>query len=159
MANPLEVCMMSQVYEFDVTLPFTQEAIDALGPRVRSAVDFAIRKTAIRVQNEAKGLMPIRTGVLRSSFRAQATQNGVELEWRAPYAEVVDIGAPAHEMVAPTSGGKKAYRFRIGGKTIFAKRINHPGQKGRFYSLSVLQLTAQILGEELRKAMNRARGI
>lgn len=149
---------MSQVYVFDVVLPFTQEAIDALGSRVRSAVDFANRKTAIRIQNEAKKLIPVRTGALRSSFRAQATQNGVELEWRAPYAEVVDIGAPAHTMTAPTSGGKKVYKFRIGGRTVFAKKVNHPGQKGQFYSVDVLQLTAQILGEELRIAMNRARG-
>lgn len=81
---------------------------------------------------------PVDTGRLRSSIVVEterARKNGVafgDSYWiigtSVPYAEQVEVGMEP-TVIRPKNA--KALKFEIGGKTIFAKKVNHPGFKGR----------------------------
>jgi len=137
-----------------ITTTFNPKSKSNLSERMQSAIDFAIRKAALRVQNEAKELMPIRTGRLRSSFTATANPGGIDMKWTAPYAEDVNFGATPH-IILPKAA--QVLKFQMGGKTVFAKRVNHPGFQGRFFSMNVGSLASQILNEELMLSISKVR--
>lgn len=143
--------------QLTITVPFSAEAFASLEVELQRAMRFALARSAIRIERECQDLMPVRTGRLRHSFKTGVVGDSIEMTWGAPYAELVDLGVMAHQMVAPTKGGKKAYRFTIGGKEIFTKRVNHPGFTGRFYRLPVGQRAMNILNEEMALAMKRIR--
>lgn len=85
------------------------------------------------IQNEAKRVAPERfknqTGNLRRSIFKEvrgAEYGRVYVSSDAPYAEGVEKGTKPH-VIRPKNG--KHLVFKAGGKTIFAKKVNHPGSK------------------------------
>lgn len=92
----------------------------------------AVRDFARQVQNRARVLAPVDTGRLRNSIRVRNT-----MTWRGPsavvgtdvqYARMVHDGTAPH-IIRPRT--KKALKFKVGGRTVFAKYVNHPGTRGR----------------------------
>jgi len=85
--------------------------------------DFAFATHGIIVSNT-----PVDTGRLRSSI---VVQQDDEDNWvigtNVEYAEQQEIGM-APTVIRPKNA--KALRFEIGGKVIFAKKVNHPGFPG-----------------------------
>lgn len=90
------------------------------------------------VSSTAKGMAPVRTGRLKTSIRPDAVrrvgpwsiESGVSAT--APYAAPVHEGARPH-VIRPRRA--KALRFEIGGRVVFAARVNHPGNRpNRFLS-------------------------
>lgn len=71
---------------------------------------------------------PVDTGNLRSSIIAEQDDNGDWIVGTAvPYAEQVEIGM---KPTVITPKNKQALKFNIGGQTVFAKKVNHPGFDG-----------------------------
>lgn len=74
---------------------------------------------------------PVDTGRLRSSIVVEEP-NDDNLEWiigtNVPYAEQVELGMQP-TVIRPKNG--KALKFQVGGETVFAKKVNHPGFEGR----------------------------
>lgn len=138
----------------NIDIPFDSRAVAGLGPQVGSAIDFAIRRAAIRMSIELKPLMPKRSGYLRGSFTATVVGDTIRLEWRAPYAEIVDIGAGPHVI---TGSPFLYFRDSRTGQLIRKREVNHPGFTGRFYRLNVVAEATRILNEELQRAISRVR--
>lgn len=62
----------------------------------------------------------------RTTVRATPTVSGYQIEAVAdtPYARFVADGTRPHTIRPRTA---RALRFQVGGKTVFAMRVNHPG--------------------------------
>jgi hypothetical protein len=91
-----------------------------------------------------------KTGALRQSLFNRAIPNGREVghdPQRAPHAIFVQLGTRPHE-IRPKAGGsssntsdfgpvrtgeRKALRWAVGGRYIFAKVVKHPGYRGDAY--------------------------
>lgn len=101
----------------------------------RVATDYAVIKVADmsrRIFNRANILTPVRTGNLRA-------HNNIRVARRAPGAvgEVfndADYAAAVHDGSGPYTirpRKKKALRFVVEGRVVFAKSVRHPGTKAR----------------------------
>jgi hypothetical protein len=88
------------------------------------------RETANRIAARAKVLAPVDTGRLRASIKVTRT-----VSFRGPtytvgtnvtYAPMVETGTKPH-IIRPKS--KKVLRFKVGGQTVYARVVHHPGTK------------------------------
>lgn len=70
---------------------------------------------------------PVDTGRLRNSIIVEERDDGFIIGTTVTYAEDVEVGTKPH-IIRPVN--KKALKFVIGGETIFAKEVNHPGTEG-----------------------------
>lgn len=73
---------------------------------------------------------PVRTGFLRDSIIIHKSGGSVEVGPTASYASYVEFGARPH-IIEPVHASVLA--FKMGGQTVFAKRVQHPGFQGRFF--------------------------
>lgn len=86
------------------------------------------------VSTTAKALVPVRTGFLRSSIHPDPVRRtgpwsidtGVSAD--APYAAPVHEGARPH-VIRPRHA--RFLRFEVEGRVVFARRVNHPGQRAQ----------------------------
>lgn len=71
---------------------------------------------------------PVDTGRLRQSIVVEKQDDGYVIGTNVPYAEMVELGVAPHTITPKT---KSALKFKVGGKDVFAKKVNHPGFEGR----------------------------
>ncbi len=101
----------------------------------RVATDEALYQVAnwVRLtQNRATILCPVRFGNLRGQHKVRVARMPPgargEVYNDADYAAVVHDGSGPYT-IRPRK--KKALRFVVGGRTVFAKSVQHPGTRGR----------------------------
>lgn len=100
------------------------------------ATDIAVS----RVQQEAVDTAPAQTGDLRRNIVPDFNKKEVRSEKN--YSAAVEYGTAPHTIEAKNA---KALRFTKGGKTIFAKKVNHPGTKPQpFMRLSARKVQKEI---------------
>ncbi|MER5705988.1 HK97 gp10 family phage protein [Streptomyces sp. NPDC002122] len=93
----------------------------------RSEGEIAARQVVAR----AKILAPVDTGRLRASIRVERRSTfGLRQRWTVgsdvEYAPMVNDGTRPH-VIRPRT--KKALKFKMGGKTVYAKVVHHPGTR------------------------------
>jgi hypothetical protein len=113
------------------------------------------RKWGTTVADIAKPKVPNRTGRLRKSIRLRnATQRKATVVGHYT-AYFVDAGPKRHS-IAPKRG--RGLIFTAGGRTIFTKKVNHPGYRGRPFRASAAHeaLRRHPLSEGLIDAWNDA---
>ncbi len=85
-----------------------------------------------RIYNRANILTPVDTGNLRAHNQMTATRESPGARgWvynDADYAEAVHNGSGPY-VIRPRKG--KALKFEVGGRTVFAKSVRHPGTRAR----------------------------
>lgn len=86
------------------------------------------------VLNRARILAPVDTGRLRSSLDMRFRRTGtlrpsVQVFSNVDYAAYVNDGTRPHIIRPRNSGG--VLRFRMGGRTVYARYVNHPGTEAR----------------------------
>lgn len=85
-----------------------------------------------QVLNRARLLTPVDTGRLRASLRSTLNLGGDNPSFRVStnveYAPYVHDGTRPH-IIRPRR--RQALRFRVGGMTVFAKVVHHPGTRAR----------------------------
>lgn len=91
-----------------------------------------VRRTTRRVFNRSQILCPVDNGNLRASGRQKVGEGargprGI-VEYTAKYAAAVHDGSGPHIIRARR---KKALRFEMDGRVVFAKSVRHPGAPGR----------------------------
>lgn len=86
-----------------------------------------IRPVIFDTHREIMMNTPVDTGRLRQSIVVEETKGGFIIGTNVSYAEYVELGTRPH-IIRPVN--KQALKFKIGGKTIFAKSVNHPGTQG-----------------------------
>ena len=117
-----------------------------LNRTIRGASRQELETAARQVMNRAKVLAPVDTGRLRASIRIESRRTftlrsvytiGSDVE----YADMVHGGTRPH-IIRPRT--KQVLRFRIGGRTVFARVVHHPGTKARpFLDRALREVAAQ----------------
>src|SRR5687768_7984981 len=105
---------------------------DALNARVMERLEVFATGFVRTVSATAKTLAPVRTGALKASIHPDPVrrtgpwriESGVSAD--APYAAPVHEGARPH-VIRPRNA--RALRFEVGGRVVFARRVNHPGNR------------------------------
>lgn len=121
----------------NITIDFDEAAINRYLTDVNGPVGVFMERVALLVEAEAKRLAPVRKGgpgTPGGRLRASITHE-VVLSGGVPVARVgsnVEYLLPVHEGSRPhiiVPKNKRALKFQKNNKTIFAKRVNHPGNK------------------------------
>jgi len=90
-----------------------------------------VARVAREVEARAKQLAPVDTGRLRSSITVRPSLSlrgpSVRVSADVSYATYVENGTRPHE-IRPRR--RKALKFKVGGRTVFATVVHHPGTKG-----------------------------
>ncbi len=96
-----------------------------------------------------------RTGKLKDSIAGGSYVKGfdVHIGTNVEYAAAHEFGREPYRIVPKT---KKALRFEIGGETVFAKSVNHPGQKKRLFLHTSLKERKEAFREGLLKTTEQA---
>jgi hypothetical protein len=114
-------------YRLDLNRPELDRQSEAFGRR-------RMRSLQRRIANQARADVPVRTGNLgRSIGEGQVRVTGPRtvsgsVHATARYAAPVHEGSRPH-VIRPRRA--KALRFEIGGRTVFAKMVRHPGSRSR----------------------------
>lgn len=108
---------------------------------------------ARQVVNRARVLAPVRTGRLRASIRSERRGFfGLRLRWTVgsdvEYASMVNDGTRPH-IIRPVR--KQALKFRIGGRTVFATVVHHPGTRPRPFLDRALREVARARGYDITR--------
>lgn len=104
-------------------------------------VDRYTKGKAGSVAVKARQIVPVKSGKLRGSIRVVQARDvkgrytvGYNVEADAPYARYVHDGTRPHVIV-----GNPLLVFQVGGATVFARRVNHPGTKANPFLLRATQ--------------------
>lgn len=65
---------------------------------------------------------------------------------KAPYAVIINDGSKAHKIV-----GNPVLRFEVGGNTIYAKSVNHPGTRPYGFMSQCYDKAARVADVKLRQ--------
>lgn len=100
---------------------------------IRQASMRELENTGRRVVNRAKILCPVDTGRLRASIKGKASRTWTlrpqfTVSSNVDYAPMVHDGTRPH-IIRPRT--KQALKFKVGGQTVFAKVVHHPGTRAR----------------------------
>ncbi len=87
------------------------------------------------IENDLKRNVPVRTGRLRDSITREVFENHAIVRTNSGYGRYVNDGTQPH-IIYPKHG--RFLRFEIEGKTIYAKRVRHPGFTGRHFVESTI---------------------
>ncbi|WP_030684284.1 HK97 gp10 family phage protein [Streptosporangium amethystogenes] len=109
--------------------------------------DAAARQVVAR----AKVLAPVDTGRLRASIRVERRSFfGLRQRWTigsdVEYAPMVNDGTRPH-LIRPRRA--QVLRFKVGGKTVFAKVVHHPGTRARPFLDRALRDVARNRGYDI----------
>lgn len=126
-----------------VTVTMDRGAIDRLDRR-GSPVDFYVRKKADQTATVARQIVKVKTGRLRDSVQVQQARSvdgrfgpGWDVAANAPYAAAYHQGTKPH-LILPVNASVLV--FQVGGATVYAKRVNHPGTKGDPFLLNAARV-------------------
>jgi hypothetical protein len=111
-----------------------------------------LREASRQVVNRAKVLAPVDTGRLRASIKADpprifSLRGSVKVGSNVEYAAMVNDGTRPH-VIKPVTA--KALRFKVGGRTVFARLVHHPGTRARPFLDRALQEVAAARGYSFR---------
>jgi len=90
-----------------------------------------LRKSGERIAELMREKAPVRTGRLRQSITVRLDTEKVTVGPTVSYAPYVEYGTKPH-IIRPVRA--KALAFEVGGTTVFAKLVRHPGFAGRFFA-------------------------
>jgi hypothetical protein len=77
-----------------LTVKIDRNALPALGPKLRRAVSQVVRKTALDIEANAKVIVPVDTGFLKSSIQAEPVGPLTsEIQVGAEYGAIVEFGS------------------------------------------------------------------
>ena len=100
----------------------------------KGTVGAHMKNIGLEILVGSKAMVGVKSGHLRTSIRMrQGVRNRiqyVEVGSNAPHALVHHEGAKPH-VINPTNG--RVLRFNVGGMVVYARKVNHPGNKPNNY--------------------------
>lgn len=137
-----------------------QKRFDARTARIGQECTAAVKEQLTATQNLAKSLAPRgETGDLIKGIVQQwdsMSANGMigSVESRAAHSRPVADGAKPHEIMPRNAS---VLRFQIGSKTVFARRVSHPGNAANLFWWRAIQATRQtfrtLVSEHVQRAL------
>ncbi|WAB09200.1 hypothetical protein SEA_LITTLEMUNCHKIN_24 [Gordonia phage LittleMunchkin] len=122
----------------------------ALAAQVGPILAARVRDLTRKIANQARQRVPVRTGNLGRSIQEDpVSMNGPfraegGVTAHAHYAAAVELGSRPHLIRARNA---QALRFNVGGRTVFATEVHHPGTRARPF---LRNSADQVLGDETR---------
>lgn len=125
----------------------------SLNRSIRGASRQELETTARQVVNRAKILAPVDTGRLRASIRLErrrllSLRSVYTIGSDVSYAPMVHDGTRPHQIRPRNPGG--VLRFRMGGRVVYAKVVNHPGTRARPFLDDAVRQVAGGKGYDIR---------
>lgn len=125
----------------------------ALNRSIRGASRAELDTTSRQVVNRAKILAPVDTGRLRASIRVErrrllSLRSVYTIGSDVSYAPMVHDGTRPHQIRPKNPGG--VLRFRMGGRVVYAKVVNHPGTRARPFLDDAVRQIAGGKGYDIR---------
>ena len=110
---------------------FNEPKLDFMLNNPSGTVGRHMRRVGLTIQILAKSTAGVRTGALRASIYMKHNRKGkyqyVEVGSPLSYAKDHHEGTRPHSIMA-TPG--RVMRFNVGGRVVYAKKVNHPGTRG-----------------------------
>lgn len=103
-----------------------QNRLAPMDNQIREATTRSIRDLINAALSHLQRITPSRTGALKTSYRKRFFQLAGRITTDKDYIKHVELGTKPHEILPRFAS---ALRFEIGGRTIFAKRVQHPGTR------------------------------
>lgn len=132
-------------------LDLTKLAIDLnqAGEMAGRSLDDLMLHVANSMVADMQAIVPVDTGNLRSALKVVVVSQGrisvgPDLNL-APYAWDVEYGTKPHVIEAKPG---KVLRFQAGGRTVYTRRVNHPGTRAQPYYNPVVRDWVTRLGED-----------
>ena len=97
--------------------------------------------------NELAKAAPVDTGNLKNSIDYRIKGSTIEI-FMNEYALYVEFGTPPHIIRAKNA---KALHFKVGGKDVFAKSVNHPGTRPQPFIRPVLRRLGPIIQKNIKR--------
>lgn len=91
--------------------------------------------------------VPVKTGKLRGSLGVKVMSDRVVIgpdASIAPYAPYVEFGTKPHEIKPKSPGGVLV--FKMNGKTVFARKVHHPGTQPQPFVIPAFEAWVDSLG-------------
>jgi HK97 gp10 family phage protein len=141
--------------EITITLKGVDEAVfkfDSLDVKVAEGVREVVKDISDRVERAAKKLCPVDTGRLRASIWTNMRKDelGAEVGTNVDYAAHVEFGTKAH-VIRPKN--KKFLSFKINGKWIRARVVNHPGTRPQPFMFPAFEMYRQRYQDEMLQVL------
>ena len=126
-----------------VTLVLDQAALHQVGMDLAKRLVTGVTRGTL---NRSAALCPVDTGLMRASGMMRiggfGSQVVGEVEYTADYSLAVHNGTRPH-VILPRRG--QYLRFQVGGRTVYARRVNHPGTRPRPFLATAL---TEVAGRE-----------
>lgn len=134
-------------------LTATISSLEVLPVSVDAEATRALIQSTFLVEAEVKALTPRKTGRLFAGWETSMRGATVGIVAnRVRYARYIEEGTGPHEIVAKGN----ALKFTVGGKTIFRKRVQHPGFTGRHMASLGLKAAVPKIKDVFRDAIKQA---
>lgn len=114
----------------------------------------AVMKSTMAVEAKAKQLAAVKSGRLRSGIHGRVLQNGLRgtVTSYAAHSAYVEYKTRAH-IIRPKKA--KMLKFKVNGKTVFARLVRHPGTKEQPFMRPALQQEEPLFAKELKNILGR----
>ena len=139
--------------EYDLKMVQLQEGLENFRPEL-------VAESALILRDEMKTVVPVKTGKLKNSIRADILPESAEISTNSGYGLFVDQDTKPHRISAKgkEAGGADYLRFKIGGTTIFRKSVFHTGTTGQQFRQKTIKRSIPRLDElfesKLRELIN-----
>jgi hypothetical protein len=112
-----------------------------------------IAESAFILRDVMKEVVPVKTGKLKASIRADILPDSAEISTNSGYGKFVDQNTAPHEIHArgKEAGGANFLRFTIGGKTFFRRMVFHTGTKGQQFRRKTIKRSIPIIEEVMER--------
>lgn len=128
--------------------------MDDLRRQLERKTQRAAANTASDIESRLRRTSPVDSGQMRSQTRAtsRTTATGAEIEIvvDTPYAHIVASGQRPHRITPRREGGVLV--FDVGGRTVYARSVNHPGAQPNDWWASAIRDLPDILERNWRGA-------
>lgn len=127
-----------------------------LNRTIRGASRAELETTSRQVMNRAKVLTPVDTGRLRASIQIESRRtltlrSVYTIGTNVSYAGYVHDGTRPHRINPRNANG--VLRFRMGGRIVYARYVNHPGTQARPFLDRALREIAGAKGYDIRPGL------
>lgn len=134
-------------------LEITQNDLNKMIPQFRRALRRSHDLTALELWGNLQEFSPQDHGRLAGSWTLQKKGNMYStVGTSVKYALVQNDGSDPYEIFPRTSS---ALRFSVGGSVIYAKRVRHPGIKGKKYIEKSTDATNERISEFVEMALDQ----
>lgn len=117
-----------------INVTLDNRAMNQLLNSPKGPVGKYLRIIANKILAEARGLVGVRTGALKRSLTVRQGVRGnvqfVSVGSNLPHALMHHEGTKSHRINALPG---RTMRFNVGGRVVYAQRVNHPGTSPRKY--------------------------